>query len=115
MARRGLAAPERQHEERRQRTDAATDDGDGVEGCVIGPVNVLDDEDGRVRLRLELREEKRLHIVRRRAAAERLVERGRRIAREVSERPEGAWDREIVASAHEHASVAVEVTDEPLD
>jgi hypothetical protein len=115
VAGRRLAVAERQHEERRQRGDAAAEDGDRVERRVVGPVNVLDHEDGRPRRQLELRQQKRLDLVRRRAPGEGLSERRRDAADEVADRPERPRDREVVARPEQGARVEPEVGHEPRD
>ena len=84
-------------------------DGDRVECRIVGPVDVLEHEHGRVRRLLELRDKQGLHLVRRRAVRDRLGKGGRNAAGEVAERAERARHREVVAGAREHAGAGAEV------
>ena len=60
-----LAAAEGENEQRGQRGDPPSEDGDHVERRVVGPVDVLEDEHRRLRRLLELRDQQRLDLVRR--------------------------------------------------
>ena len=101
MARRHLAAPEGEHEQRRQRADPPAEHGDRVERRVVRPVHVLEHEHRRPRRELELRDQQRLDLVRRappRAPPRAPARRSRR-GRGRAQRPR---NRQVVAGAEQH-------------
>jgi hypothetical protein len=74
VARRRFAHPEREHKQRRQRPDPTSDHGDRVEGRIVRPVHVLEDEHGRLRRADEIPDEQLLDLVRRGTGRERLLQ-----------------------------------------
>jgi hypothetical protein len=115
MSRRDLASPKGQHEERRQRADPPSEHGDRVERCTVRPVHVLDHEHRRPGRMLQLRDQQRLDLVRRRAGGERLVERRRDAPDEVPNRAERPRNRQVVARAEQHPRTRVQIPYEPGD
>ena len=109
-----LATPERDHEQRRERADAAPDERDRVERRLVGPVDVLEGENGRARRQLELLDEQGLDLVRGGSSRERLGERRRDRSREVAERPERPRDREVVAATEQNARAWIETREEAV-
>jgi hypothetical protein len=78
-------------------------------------VHVLEHEHGRQRRRLELGEQQRLDLVRRRAPRERLGEQRRDAADEVPDRAERPRDREVVARAEQDAGGRAQPVEDPGD
>ena len=74
MARRRLAAAEREHQQRGQRGDPPPEHGDDVERRVVGPVQVLEHQHRRL---AQLGDQQRLDLVRRRAGRQGARERRR--------------------------------------
>ena len=110
-----LAVAEGDDEERRQRADAAAEHGERIERRLVRPVHVLQHENGGVGRKLELLDEQRLDVVRRRPCRERARELRRDASGEVAERAERPRDRKVVARADEHARPRVEPLEEPRD
>ncbi len=82
---------------------------------IVRPVHVLEHEHGRPRRELELRDQQRLDVVRRRAGRERLLERRRDAPDEVANRTQRPRNREVVAGADQHPRPGSETLDEPGD
>jgi len=112
MRRRDLARAEGEHDERRERDDAAPEDRDCIERRVVGPVHVLEDEHCGPRRELELFDQEALQIVRGGAVGEGTLERCRDGADQVAQRPEGSRDRQVVAAAEQHPGTRLETADE---
>ena len=113
MAGRHLTRAIGEDEQRRQRADAPSQDGDRVERRVVRPLDILENEDGRVRRPLQLGDQQRLDLVRGGAGGKSRRELSRDRAREVSKRAERPRDRQVVAGADERSRPAVEIVYEP--
>ena len=113
VARGSLARAVGRHEQRGQGADAPAEHGERVERRVVGPVHVLEHQDGGSRRPLELLDQEVLDLVRRRAGGERLPEAGRDAAREVAERAQRTRDRQVVAGAEQDAGAVLEIVQKP--
>src|SRR4051812_7339384 len=115
MTRRRLAPTKRQHDDCRHRTDPPPENGDRIERCVVGPVNVLDDEHGGRRRQLEFIDQERLDVVRRGAARQRFGQRIGDVADQIADRPEWPGDRKVVTRPQQHPGFRPEVMQELAD
>ncbi len=92
-----------------ERGDPPPEHRDRVERRIVGPVHVLEHEHRGVRQPLELGDEQRVHLMRRPAGGERLLEGGRD---EIPERAERARDREVVARPEHDPRSRLEIAHE---
>ena len=113
VAGRHLAGPIGEDEQRRQRADAPPQDGDRVERRVVCPLDILENEHGRVRRPLQLGDQQGLDLVRGGAGGKSRRELSGDRAREVSKRAERPRDRQVVAGADERSRPSVEIVHEP--
>src|SRR6266545_1815831 len=97
-----LHVPVRDHQHGRQAGDPPYEEPQHVEGRLVGPVDVLHDEDGRVLRPVQLGPEGVAHPTPV-AGLERVGERASDTADQVSQRPQHPWRGEIIAVAHEQA------------
>jgi hypothetical protein len=99
-----VVLPVGEHQQRREPGDPAPDVAGDVEGRLVGPVDVLEDQRGRPQRVVELREHRVEHGVRV-GPCDRFPQRRSCSPRDVVERPERAPRQQVVAPADEHLRV----------
>ena len=93
------------YQDGRQVSDPPDEVTQRVKRRVVGPVNVLDNQDGRMRGPAQLRAQGGEHLVAIAAVGDGAAELGSHAAHEVAERAKGPRGRQIIAIAHEHPAL----------